>query len=197
MATKKKTSKNTLVDLPDNNYLNRDDLTQAVAQLGEFKRQRDRITSETDDQISKLQNDLQEKISPLDLKIQHIAAGIKHYVDHNKEELFPDPEYKTCKLTTGSLKLRNIPASVKTRATAKFFEKILTENGLLQRFSNLVTRLSGVFLRVKLELNKEQILAEPLKAVQKIGVELNEESERLYISPSETDVEIEAIGDAA
>ncbi|EMK22372.1 host-nuclease inhibitor Gam family protein [Leptospira kirschneri] len=197
MATKKKTSKNPLVDLPDNNYENRDDLTQAVAQLGEFKRQRDRLTSETDDQISKLQNDLQEKISPLDLKIQHIAGGIKHYVDHHKEELFPDPEYKTCKLTTGSLKLRNIPASVKTRSSAKFFEKILTENGLLQRFSNLVTRLSGVYLRVKLELNKEQILAEPLKAIQKIGVELNEESERLYISPSETDVEIEAIGDAA
>ncbi|MBM9576258.1 host-nuclease inhibitor Gam family protein [Leptospira sp. 201903070] len=197
MATKKKTSKNHLVDLPDNNYLNRDDLTQAVQQLGEFKRQRDRITSKTDDQISKLQNDLQEEISPLDLKIQHIASGIKHFVDHHKEELFPDPEYKTCKLTTGSLKLRRIPASVKTRATQKFFERILSENGLLEKFNNLVSRLSGVFLRVKLELNKEQILAEPLKAMQKIGVELNEESERLYISPSETDVEIEAIGDAA
>nr|EMN23158.1 hypothetical protein LEP1GSC063_2661 [Leptospira santarosai serovar Arenal str. MAVJ 401] len=48
-----------------------------------------------------------------------------------------------------------------------------------------------------MELNKEQILAEPLKAMQKIGIELNEESERLYISPSETDVEIEAVGDAA
>ncbi|EMO64259.1 Gam-like protein [Leptospira borgpetersenii serovar Pomona str. 200901868] len=67
MTTKTK-SKN-LVDLPDNNYLTRDDLTQAVAQLGEFKRQRDRITSKTDDQISKLQNDLQEEISPLDVKI--------------------------------------------------------------------------------------------------------------------------------
>ncbi|MDI7190874.1 host-nuclease inhibitor Gam family protein [Leptospira santarosai] len=197
MATKKKTSQNSLVDLLDNNYLNRDDLTQAVAQLGEFKRQRDRITSETDDQISKLQNDLQEKISPLDLKIQHIAAGIKHFVDHHKEELFPDPEYKTCKLTTGVLKLRKIPASVKTRATQKFFERILSENGILEKLNNLVSRLSGVFLRVKLELNKEQILAEPLKAMQKIGVELNEESERLYISPSETDVEIEAVGDAA
>ncbi|EMO64182.1 putative Gam-like protein [Leptospira borgpetersenii serovar Pomona str. 200901868] len=117
-------------------------------------------------------------------------------MDHRKDELFPDPEYKTCKLTTGVLKLRRIPASVKTRATQKFFERILSENGLLEKFNNLVSRFSGVFLRVKLELNKEQILAEPLKAMQKIGVELNEESERLYISPSETDVEIEAIAEA-
>ncbi|EMN91221.1 host-nuclease inhibitor Gam family protein [Leptospira weilii] len=197
MAKQKKSGNTANVDLPDNNYKTRVDLTQAVAQLGEIKRERDRIKSKTDDQISKLQIDLQEEITPLDLKIQHIASGIKFFVDNHKEELFPDPEYRTCKLTTGALKLRKIPASVKTRATEKFFERILSKNGLLEKFNALVSKLSGVYLRVKLELNKEQILAEPLKAIQKIGVELNEESERLYISPSETDVEIEAIGEAA
>ncbi|UOG33084.1 host-nuclease inhibitor Gam family protein [Leptospira noguchii] len=193
----KKTPEGIKVDLPENRYNTRADLTQAIAQLGEIKRERDRVKSEVDDQISQLTTQLQTELTPLDLKIQHIVSGIKLYVDQNKGELFPDPEYRTCKLPTGFIKLRKIPASVKTRATTKFFERILSENGLLEKFNSLVLKLSGVYLRVKLELNKEQILAEPLRATQRIGVELNEEIERLYITPSEIDAEIEAVGDAA
>ncbi|MBM9499345.1 host-nuclease inhibitor Gam family protein [Leptospira sp. 201903071] len=193
----KSKNKTHVVDLPDNNYKDRTDLTQAIQLLGEIKRERDRIKNKTDNQISRLQLDLQEEVSPLDLRIQHIASGVKYFVDHHKDELFPNPEYRTCKLGTGVLKLRKTPASVKTRGTLKFFERILSENGLLERFNTLISKLGGVYLRVRLELNKEQILAEPFKAVQKIGVELNEESERLYITPNETEIEIEAIQDAA
>ncbi|EMM75341.1 host-nuclease inhibitor Gam family protein [Leptospira santarosai] len=193
----KKTSNELKVDLPENLYKTRADLTQAIAQLGEIKRERDRVKSEVDDQISQLTTQLQTDLTPLDVKIQHIVSGIKLYVDKNKEELFPDPEYKTCKLPTGELKLRKVPASVKTRASAKLFEKILSENGLLEKFNALTTKLSGLFLRIKLELNKDQILSEPLRAMKQIKIELNEESERLYITPSEIDAEIEAVGDAA
>ncbi|WP_061235730.1 host-nuclease inhibitor Gam family protein [Leptospira weilii] len=185
------------VDLPENRYKTRVDLTQAIAQLGEIKRERDRVKSEVDDQISQLTTQLQTDLTPLDVKIQHIVSGIKLYVDKNKDELFPDPEYKTCKLPTGELKLRKVPASVKTRASAKLFEKILSENGLLEKFNALTSKLNGLFLRIKLELNKDQILSEPLRASKKIGIELNEETERLYITPSEIDAEIEAVGDAA
>ncbi|AOP32552.1 nuclease inhibitor [Leptospira tipperaryensis] len=195
--SKPRNTKTHLIDLPDNNYKHRADLTQAIQSLGEIKRERDRIKSKTDDQISKLQLNLQDEVLPLDLKIQHIASGIKYFVDHNMEELFPDPEYKTCKLTTGVLKLRKIPASVKTRGSSKFLERILSENGLLKRINTLISKLGGVYVRVKLELNKELILAEPLKAMKKIGIEFNEESERLYITPNETEIEIEAVEDAA
>ncbi|EKT85962.1 host-nuclease inhibitor Gam family protein [Leptospira santarosai] len=193
----KKAPEGIKVDLPENRYKNRADLTQAIAQLGEIKRERDRVKNEVDDQISQLTKQLQTELTPLDVKIQHIVSGIKLYVDKNKEELFPDPEYKTCKLPTGELKLRKIPASVKTRISAKFLEKILSENGLLEKFNALTTKLTGLYLRIKLELNKDLILSEPLKAIKKIGIELNEETERLYITPSEIDAEIEAVGDAA
>ncbi|MCG6191784.1 host-nuclease inhibitor Gam family protein [Leptospira sp. FAT2] len=185
-------NKTILVDLPDNRYRNLAEIAQAIQQLGETKRERERIKSRTDDEIAKLQLDLQDQMFPFDLKIQHIASGIKFFVDHHKTELFPDPEYRTCKFATGSLKLRRVPPSVKTRGTAKLFERILSENGLLEKFSNLIAKLSNVYLRVKLELNKEQILAEPLRAMQKIGIEFNEEAERLYIAPNETELEIEA-----
>ncbi|EKO89073.1 Gam-like protein [Leptospira interrogans serovar Grippotyphosa str. 2006006986] len=112
------------------------------------------------------------------------------------DDLFPDPEYRTCKLPTGLLKLRKVPASVKTRGTTKLFEKILSENGLLNKFNAWTLKLSGLFLRVKLEFNKDQILSDPLRA-SKNGIYLNKEIERLYITPSEIDAEIEAVGDAA
>lgn len=67
----------------------------------------------------------------------------------------------------------------------------------MERFNNLVFKLSGVYLRIKLELNKEQILAEPTRAIQKFGIQLNEEKERLYISPNETELEIEAVENVA
>ncbi|EKT88068.2 host-nuclease inhibitor Gam family protein [Leptospira santarosai] len=193
----KKTSNELKVDLPENLYKTRADLTQAIAELGEIKRERDRVKSEVDDQISQLTTQLQTDLTPLDVKIQHIVSGIKLYVDEHKDELFPDPEYKTCKLPTGELKLRKVPASVKTRASVKLFERILSENNLLERFIALATKLTGLYLRIKLELNKDQILSEPLRAMKKIGIDLNEETERLYITPSEIDAEIEAVGDAA
>ncbi|EQA80860.1 hypothetical protein LEP1GSC193_2305 [Leptospira alstonii serovar Pingchang str. 80-412] len=49
-----------------------------------------------------------------------------------------------------------------------------------------------MFIRAKLELNKDSIIADPLAAHQKIGVELNEEKERLYIKPSRLEDEISA-----
>lgn len=184
------------VELPENLYKNRADLTQAIAQFGEIKRERDRVKSEVDDQISQLTTQLQTELTPLDVKIQHIVSGIRLYVDEHLDELFPDPEYRTCKLPTGLLKLRKVPASVKTRGTKKLFKKILSENGILEKFNAWTLKLSGLFIRVKLEFNKDQILSDPLRA-SKNGIDLNEETERLYITPSEIDAEIEAVGDAA
>lgn len=195
--SKSKDKKDRLADLTNNYYRNRLDLAEAIQLLGEIKRERDRIKSKADDQISKLQLDLERKILPFDLKIQHIASGVKYFVDHHKTELFPDPAYKTCKLKTGVLKLRKSPASVKTRGSAKFLEKILSENGILEKLNVLISKLGGLYIRVKLELDRERILANPLRAMQKIGIELNEESERLYITPNETEIEIEAVKDAA
>lgn len=189
---KSKTSKPVLTDLPNNVYNNRNDLTNAVGLLGDLRSERDKFAGESQKKITQIQEDLQEKIAPLDAKISHITAGIVHFVKNNKPELFPDPEYKTHKLTTGSLQIRRVPASVKTRTSTAFLEKVLEKTGLLNAFTNLSEKLSKNFLRIKLELNKEAILADPINAKSKIGIEFNEESERLYIRPDSIDVEIDA-----
>ncbi|MCW7459582.1 host-nuclease inhibitor Gam family protein [Leptospira bandrabouensis] len=189
---KAKIQKPVLTDLPNNVYNDRNDLTNAVGSLGNLRSERDRYVGDAQTKITKIQDELQEKIAPLDAKISHVTAGIVHFVKNRKDELFPDPEYKTLKLTTGSLQIRKVPASVKTRTSIAFLEKILEKAGLFNAFTNLSEKLSKNFLRIKLELNKEAILADPINAKSKTGIEFNEESERLYIRPDSIDVEIDS-----
>ncbi|EMO95733.1 host-nuclease inhibitor Gam family protein [Leptospira interrogans] len=188
-------SKKTLVDLPNNEYKSRTDLEKAVEYIGEQMLEKDRLVNEAESKIAAIRSELEEVLYPVQSKIEHVTSGVAFFVKKNREELFPDPNLKTCKMISGSIQFRKIPASVKTKGTAKFFEKILAANGLLQRFNDWAVKLSNVFIRVSIELNKEAILAEPLRAKQKLGVEINEEKERLYIKPSRLEDEISADAD--
>ncbi|ULH28712.1 host-nuclease inhibitor Gam family protein [Leptospira weilii] len=193
--TKKNEEKRPLVDLPNNAYKNKAELEAGMEYMGEQMLEKDRLVNEANQKISQIRSELEETVYPIQAKIDHVTSGIAYFVQMNREELFPDPNLKTCKLISGTLNFRKTPASVRTKASVKLFEKILAENGLLQLYNEWVVRLSRVFIRAKLELNKDSIIADPLAAHQKIGVELNEEKERLYIKPSRIEDEISADAD--
>ncbi|AVQ11697.1 Gam-like protein [Leptospira santarosai] len=193
--TKKTEEKYPLVDLPNNEYKSRADLERAIEYIGEQMLEKDRLSNEAESKIAVIRSNLEDALYPIQSKIEHATSGVAFYVKSYRDELFPDPNLKTCKMISGSIQFRKIPASVKTKGTAKFFEKILAANGLLQRFNDWAAKLSNVFIRVRIELNKEAILAEPLRAKQKLGVEINEEKERLYIKPSRLEDEISADAD--
>lgn len=196
MAKLKKTEeKRPLVDLPNNEYKNKSELEAGMEYMGEQMLEKERLVNEANQKISQIRSELEETIYPIQAKIDHVTSGIAYFVQKNREELFPDPNLKTCKLISGTLNYRKTPASVRTKASVKLFEKILAENGLLQLYNDWIARLSKVFIRAKLELNKDSIIADPLAAHQKIGVELNEEKERLYIKPSRLEDEISADAD--
>ncbi|WP_061235218.1 host-nuclease inhibitor Gam family protein [Leptospira weilii] len=196
MAKLKKTEeKRPLVDLPNNEYKNKSELEAGMEFMGEQMLEKERLVNEANLKISQIRTELEEVLYPIQSKIDHVTSGIAFFVQKNREELFPDPNLKTCKLISGTLSYRKTPASVRTKASVKLFEKILAENGLLQLYNEWVARLSKVFIRAKLELNKDSILADPLAAHQKIGVELSEEKERLYIKPSRLEDEISADAD--
>ncbi|EMJ94857.1 host-nuclease inhibitor Gam family protein [Leptospira alstonii] len=190
--TKKNEEKRPLVDLPNNAYKNKSELEAGMEYMGEQMLEKERLVNEANQKISQIRSELEETIYPIQAKIDHVTSGIAYFVQKNREELFPDPNLKTCKLISGTLNFRKTPASVRTKASVKLFEKILAENGLLQLYNDWIARLSKVFIRAKLELNKDSIIADPLAAHQKIGVELNEEKERLYIKPSRLEDEISA-----
>jgi phage host-nuclease inhibitor protein Gam len=172
------------------------DLTEFVGQVGQLRRERDRIASEIQDRISVLEDELKEAVIPMDEQIQQLANAIKGYVDDNRESLFPS-DGKTLKLITGTISFRKLAASVKTRMSQKVLEKILASHNLLEFYHKATEKFASVYLRLKVELNKDQILADPLTAKKKIGVEISDETERMYIKPNELDSEIEAWEEAA
>lgn len=183
------------MDLPSNAYKNKAELEAGMEYMGEQMLERDRLVNEANQKISQIRSELEETVYPIQAKIDHVTSGIAYFVQKNREELFPDPNLKTCKLISGTLNFRKTPASVRTKTSVKLLERILAENGLLQLYNDWIARLSKVFIRAKLELNKDSIIADPLAAHQKIGVELNEEKERLYIKPSRIEDEISADSD--
>jgi phage host-nuclease inhibitor protein Gam len=169
---------------------NRAELEGAIAQMGDLQRQKRDIENRYGEQIQALQEQLGEELQPIDAAILAVSLGIKAFADLNRKEIFPT-EKKTVAFPTGSISYRDKPAAVKTRQSAKLVEKILAENGLLDYYHKAVTKFNKVFLRLKLEINKDAVLADPITARKLIGVEIEEGVERLYVKPSAVDTELE------
>jgi phage host-nuclease inhibitor protein Gam len=85
---------------------------------------------------------------------------------------------------------------VKTKSSTKLVDKILEQNEMSDWWAKIVIKLSKVFLRVKLELDKDACLKNKNFAKEKLGIEFNETEEKFYIKPAEMD-EIEVIDAAA
>lgn len=169
---------------------NRAELEHAIARMGQLQRQRRDIEGTYNSQIQKLQEEMGAALQPIDADILTVSLGIKAFTDLHRKELFPT-EKKTASFTTGSVSYRDKPAAVKTRQSAKLVEKILAENGLLDFYHKAVTRFNKVFLRMKLEINKDSVLADPITAKKLIGVEIEDGIERLYVKPAEVETEME------
>jgi phage host-nuclease inhibitor protein Gam len=196
-AAKKKTIASPLkpISLPNNIFKNTTELSDGVASIASLRRERDAKASEFNERISVIQVELSEAIEPYDRKIAHLATGVKYFADQNKSKLL-EGDSKTIKLPTGQLSYRSQPTSVKTKSSVKLVEKILDENDLSAWWAKIVIKLSKVFLRVKLELDKEACLKNKETAREKLGIEFNEDEEKFYIKPAEMD-EIEVIDAAA
>jgi phage host-nuclease inhibitor protein Gam len=196
-AKKKSTRASSLppIDLPNNIFKSTTDLSEGVALIASLRRERDTIAAELNERISELGVKLAEAVEPFDRKIAHLASGVKYFADQNKAKLL-EGESKTIKLPTGQLSYRSQPVSVKTKSSTKIVDKILEENDMSEWWAKIVIKLSKVFLRVKLELDKDACLKNKSFAKEKLGIEFNETDEKFYIKPAEMD-EIEVVDAAA
>ncbi|MBN8222968.1 MAG: host-nuclease inhibitor Gam family protein [Spirochaetes bacterium] len=174
--------------LPDNRYQSKGELESAVKMLGDLNREKKRLETEANDKIAVIQSELAEKVAPYDAQIEHVANGIKFYCDSNREALFG--KEKTATLITGSVSYRTLPASVSGKGLKKTADGILERTGLMSAFEKLLARFGKVFMRIKYEVNKDAILADPKKA-KKLGYKIDEGAERFYVKPAEADAELE------
>ena len=185
--SKKKT--NTVVEKTLNST---SELEVAIGEVADIQRDIAKLKDEADEEIKKITDELALKLEPLSNDLQSVSHGIKTYCDANKETLF-DKDTKTRKFLTGEISYRKLKDAVTTKMTQKFLEEILEKNNLLAPYRNFVLKLAKIFLTVKIELDKNNILKKENQedAKSKIDVKIRDDAEGFYIKPAGVETEIE------
>lgn len=189
MPAKKKGKAAVVINVYDYRY---DDLPKALQQLGDLQREREAAVALYDEKISRLQAELAEKTELMDREIKKISQSVKHFMDENRPKYLSESR-KTLSLSTGDISYRNGKPSVKTKNSDKLIGSILESNSLTKIRDTFVKKMSMVFLRTKLELDKDAILANPITAKNVTGVEIENGAERFYLKPYSSSTELEVI----
>jgi phage host-nuclease inhibitor protein Gam len=184
MAKKKET---VIVNVDEYRF---EDLPKALGRIGDLQREKNEIQNDYDTRIAALQTELAGKVEFLDKEIQRISQSIKFFMDENKNKYISDNQ-KTLNLETGDISYRKGKQSVKTRTSDKLIDGILERNGLIKSRDTFWKKLKSVYLRGKIELDKEAILQSPLDAIAVTGVEIADGGERFYLKPYSTSTELE------
>lgn len=153
----------------------REETAEAVAEIGRRQRERDRIQAAMNDELSAVKQRFEEEAAPHADAIKTLSAGVQTWCEANRDELTNDGKVKTANLASGKVSWRIRPPKVSLKAI---------DNVLAALKELKLTR----FIRVKEEVNKEAILAEP-DAVQHVkGISIHQ-GEDFVIVPFETDLE--------
>jgi len=166
-----------------------EDLSKAIAEIARLNTEIQEAENKANETISNIQTVLAGLIEPYKQEIKKISLSIKKYTDTNRERLFKDGE-KTIKLETGDISYRSAGKSVGVNSSAKLITSILEQNNLIEVRDKFVKKMDKVFLRTKLELNKDAILDNPETAKAVTGVEVVDGEESFYIKPYATNTEM-------
>jgi phage host-nuclease inhibitor protein Gam len=169
---------------------NQEDLSKAIAEIANWTRQITESEDLANKRILAIQESLAAEIEPMKKEIKKISLSIKKFTDANREKLFKDGD-KTIKLETGDISYRSAKPSVGTNSSKKLIETILEQNNLLDVRDKFVKKMDKVFIRTKLELNKDAILENPSTAKKVTGVEVADGEESFYIKPYATNTEMQ------
>jgi phage host-nuclease inhibitor protein Gam len=168
------------------------ELEMAIGEVADIQRDIAKLNDEANADIKKITDELALKLEPLKSELQSVSHGIKSYCDANKESLF-EKDSKTKKFLTGEISYRKLKDAVITKMTQKALEEILEKNNLLSPYRNFVIKLAKIFLTVKIELDKNNILKQENqeKAKTLIDVKIRDDAEGFYIKPAGVETEIE------
>jgi phage host-nuclease inhibitor protein Gam len=173
MATKKTRIKTAAVEHPVPQ--SREEVIEAIAEIGTAQRERDRIQADMNDQLSKLREQFEAEAKPHAERIVELTQGVHLYCEAHREELTNAGKVKTHAFASGEVKWRKNPPSVAIRAAEVVIET-LKRLGL------------GQFVREKEEINKEAILAD-IEAVKNIKGITIAQKEDFIVQPWDTKLE--------
>ncbi len=153
----------------------REDVIEAIAEIGRRQRERARIEAAMNDKVSKIKEQHEEEARPHGDEIRRLSEGIRVWCEANRGELTSGGKVKTINLASGEVRWRVRPPRVVIKVAEKVIEA-LKGLGLTQ------------FIRTKEEINKEAILAEPAAVGNVKGISITQ-GEDFVIVPFETKLE--------
>lgn len=147
----------------------RDEINEAIAKIGLLQRERARIQADMNDELAKVRLRFEEAANSLNEQITALTQGVHTWCEAHRMELTKNGKTKFYDFAAGEIKWRMRPPRVSLQAPDNVLET-------LKRLG--LTR----FIRVKEQLNKEAILAEPEVVSGVAGIKI-EQSEDFVIVP--------------
>jgi len=153
----------------------KDEAVEAIAAIGRHQRERDRIQAEMNDELAVIRQRYEAQAEPHAAAIKELSAGVHLWCEANRAALTQGGKVKYARLASGEVRWRMRPPSVVVRGKDAVIEA-LKELGLSR------------FLRIKEEVNREAVLAEPTVAERVKGISIRQ-TEDFVIVPFETELE--------
>lgn len=153
----------------------RDEANEAVAEIGRLQRDRTRIEADMNADLASVRAQYEGKAKPLGEQITQLTRGVHVWAEANRDALTGNGRTKTVKLASGEISWRMRPPSVAVRGMAAVIEALKALK--LKRF-----------IRVREELDKEAVLADPDAVGSVKGISITQR-EDFVIKPDATELE--------
>ena len=144
--------------------------TKLVARLGEIQRDQALIKAALEEAIAAAKNDAAARHRQLQAEADDLTRQVQLWAEAHRHELTLEGRTKTVRLASGLVCWREQPPRVVLNDVAAVTEELVAR-GLKQ------------FLRTKLEISKEAMLAEPGIATMVPGVAISRPPEAFVIEP--------------
>lgn len=163
----------------------KNEVAEFIRQLGDKQRSFERMRGELNDRIAAITQEFQPHLTVLADAIQAQQAAIQTWCEAHRVELcgVDDKLGKTVNLVTGEIGWRVRPPSV----------RVTNAEGVIETLMRMGLE---PFVRTKLEVNKEAILADADKVRGIAGITVLRGMEDFFVSPFEAQAEPAAIASA-
>lgn len=148
----------------------RDEVVQLIGRMGDLSRQMAREEADYGDKAARLKTAYEARVEPLSAEFEAAQAKVQGWCEANRAAITREGKVKFAKFTTGEVKWRARPASVKIRG----MDAVIT----LLKAPEL-----RHFLREKFEVNRDALLADPDAANAIPGVSVSSEGEDFVVEP--------------
>jgi phage host-nuclease inhibitor protein Gam len=150
----------------------RDDAAADIREIGDIQREMLREITEMNDAIAEITAAYQPSLDAHKQKIELLQVSVQTWCEAHRDDLTQNGKTKTANLVTGEVQWRHRPPSVRIKAQEVVID-MLFKLGLDR------------FLRVKTEVNKDAILADPDAVKGVAGLSIATGIEDFVITPFE------------